>query len=303
MKKKVFALLMLLAVLFVSCRMPDNNPPYANDTNSGNALVSSSQQDTPSVGGNTTCIHSILSPQGDEIDCSFHTIPGELIGYVGKKNFTMWLTKCNSNKEENLDTDCTSRHLTIADFIDHFDIPRDIFEAINDNYLFSKNDYNLDVLYSGDTAIIESYYTSDRTAIFMEKQFILLVKARLNQDITQEERQAWIKTKSGTEWGFSNATTNHTVIRGIGYSDTFSAQPDQYSLPEIISHFQISQSELMTAIEWAHYALGWYDYTLNTAALFPASPPISSSKVTISTSERPYSIDSSYLIPMNSAAQ
>ena len=82
----------------------------------------------------------------------YHRIPAELIRYVGNERFEQEFETVYKDKEG----------YNIVNFIRVFELSEDNFKAIVQNYGMRMNEtteYDVDLLYSGDTQRIEAYFT------------------------------------------------------------------------------------------------------------------------------------------------
>ncbi len=109
---------------------------------------------TPEAGNSLSICRHMIVRDGVVVDNSYHTISDELILYVGKENAAAYFAK--KNAENATTTKCTT--VSIVDFVEYFNIPKDVFRNLTSS---SNLDYNTDAIYQG-TAAAESYYTSDR---------------------------------------------------------------------------------------------------------------------------------------------
>lgn len=228
---------------------PETNPPETSPVSGG-------------VGGPRGCIHSILV--GDSVqDNSFHSIDSYLISYVGSERFSEWIAERETHRAEYMNRECPAV-LTIAGFIKYFDIPREAFEAINNAYLLGSYDYNLDVLYSGDDAKIEEYYTSDRTDAYVRKHFALEFKYALDRYVRANCTQArlnWIDAKRQSQ---DLSTTAEPLRR---YAE-FTGNVNQCSAAELIAQFDIPRSEAEKAVQAAQMCTGLTGCTVDLDSLY-----------------------------------
>ena len=242
--KKLLITMLALVLLLTSCGIT-NTPADIPDETPTEAPIDTSESSTPNqdvdnVGGSQYCDHDVVYNHGVQ-DGSFHSIPGNLIDYVGQDEFDKWINKKTEDMLASNGGKYVSCFVSIVDFVNDFNFPRRDFEVINDNFLADAYDYNLDAIYAGKEAA-EAYYLSDRSQLIMEKRVIRRFKVLLelyveNQDDTAV--QNWIDEKNATEWGFSEATRSHIEIPGSGYSDEFRGGHSQYSIKEFIDYFDI----------------------------------------------------------------
>ncbi|GHV15115.1 hypothetical protein FACS1894219_11820 [Clostridia bacterium] len=176
MKKFLSICLGLIIVLSIaSCSTPINIPDINtqesvepnNDIISaiGGANVPQKPKIDPAdapVGGNITeCIHT------QTYNDSFHTITGLITDYIEKKfgenAYEVWKAEAAEINQNTDNSDCQFSELSIYSLIKHFAIPREDFESLytktGDYYTIN---YNVDVLYSGNDALVDAYYTQER---------------------------------------------------------------------------------------------------------------------------------------------
>lgn len=305
MKKYILVLLALVLVLtgcssVKSNSLDDTNPMLGNSqvgeipqeiTSNPSANVDQMNENmNNNVGGATSCIHSVVH-DGIEFDFSYHTIPGNLIQYVGDKEFDEWIeTKESEIQELYDDGTAICPFTTIVDFVNKFNIPREVFEALNDNYFSSIYDYNLDAIYAGEEEA-ETYYTSERLQHILEKRTIRLMKMDLRTYVKQEDSNAiteWCAKKNATDWVFSDTTRTTVELNRSGISSEFEALYSQYSLAEFINEFDIPSSVVAASFDkWKHPD---YTGTLNIEAL------CSIDDVALFTAVDPFEIDKNFII-------
>ncbi len=260
----IFITTIMLCLLLCACDSHENNNSTVDiktdnnnflnefdqlnkfDSQGDNAIPSETSDiyfnsENEAVGGGNPCKHDVVIGDGVE-DSSYHTIPGNLISYVGSERFYDWIEeKTNSMLKANNGKYIGCQIFTIVDFVKDFNIPRDVFEAMNDNFFSDYYDYNLEVIY-GDENDAEIYYSSDRTAIITEKRVIRRFKTKLHLYINDQSDIAfaeWVQKKNFGMWGFSEATQSHIKISESIYSDEFAGRYSQYSYAEFIEYFDI----------------------------------------------------------------
>jgi len=92
----------------------------------------------------TECTHS------ETFMNSYHEIPAVLKNLVGANEYAAWESSLSEDSCRN-----------IGDFIEHFDISREIFTAlVASTDLYYACDYPIDLLYGGDADAIEKYYST-----------------------------------------------------------------------------------------------------------------------------------------------
>ena len=256
--------------------------------------------DSTGIGGATYCIHTVVH-NGVDYDHSYHSIDSTLINYVnyqfGDDAFDTWVKEKrveivpapNDNYKS-----CTN--VTIVDLVEDFSIPREVFEALNDNYLAAGYDYNLDTIYAGKD-VAEVYYTSDRLQTVLEKEVLRFFKGKLVLYVNEQDHNAfnsWVESKKSTEWGFSEATKSHKEIAGFGYSDEFKGRQCQYSYAELIHTFNIPKE----VVEEAFAAVSQnpaFKGKLNIDALYSGIKSGSAIASADGTPKNPNDIDRSFI--------
>lgn len=270
----------------------DSTGPIEDTSNHGSESTDTEPvTDRPIIGGSLECVHTVY-------DRSYHQIDGHLIEYVvriyGQEAYDNWGVE--RRKEINLAPDesfdyCSN--FTIVDYVEDFNIPREVFEALNDNYLSCRYDYNLDAIYAG-KEVAEAYYRSDRSQVVLERKFLRNIKGQLKLYVETQDAEAitnWINEKNATEWGFSEATRSHIEIPGYGYSDEFRGGYSQYSIKEFIDYFDIPR-DVVEEI----YLRCWnpaLEGELDIDALFEAD---NGSNDSDRTDKKPLDIDRSYIV-------
>lgn len=259
----------LLQILLISCNFKENL--IVNDTdkvsNTNKDLENNTLQsliekndieisnDNLTIGGDSNyCCHDVMIDENFNYDNSYHSIPSELIFYIGENNFNQWIEKIKSYTLNEING-CND-YCTIINFIRDFNIPYDIFNYyMESTSMYYHYDYNLNVIYSDDDKIIEQYYTSDRIDDITKKRFINLIKSNIKSYLNENKNTEfieWINNKNNNKsWSYSDMTSKHQLINsGINikgdiyelYSDTFSCDNRQWSLIEAISYFNIPRS-------------------------------------------------------------
>lgn len=211
---------------------------------------------------NTPCIHMVML-DGVVLDNSYHSIDSTLIQYVGADAFADWVQE----KEAEPDGSCAYSHINIVDFVHDFEIPRAVFEQLNDNALVLYYDYNPDAIYGG-TA--DEYYTggdttSDRTQTILEKQVLLLFKSKLIDTAIADGRN------NITTWdiGSLSASTRDTLTRDCnGTIIDFQGNLCQFSVRSFLAAFGISLDTTETLFQEAKAAYSAYTGELDIYALY-----------------------------------
>ena len=274
---KKFLLFILTALILTGCAaqpvetgtdpipVPETSAPLPETTEAPPETTAPPETSPVSggVGGPYGCIHSLFIGNSMQ-DNSFHSIDSHLISYVGDERYSEWRDEIETRRAECMnDTECPYRFMTIAGFIKYFDIPREAFEAINNAYLLGSYDYNLDVLYSGDDAKIEEYYTSDRTDAYLHKKYMWYFKGELADYVNRNQStamSAWIDAKRQSQ---DLSSTAEPLRR---YAE-FTGNVNQCSAAELIAQFEIPRSEAEKALASAQ---AWYGskYTIDLDSLY-----------------------------------
>ncbi len=320
MKKiSIFIILFLLISQLVACNNSNSginndfidnetdtielNSPGISDDRSDDPVIDTSDESESNlpnqglvdVGGSKYCDHDVLINHG-VVDRSFHTIPGNLINYVGQDKFYKWVEKKEEDMLASNDGKCDIYSFSIVDFVEEFNIPRRDFEVINDNFLADLYDYNLDAIYAGKEEA-EAYYLSDRSQLIREKRFIRSFKSQLRLYVEKQDAEAvqnWITEKNSTEWGFSEATRSHIEIPGSGYSDEFRGGYSQYTFAEFVDYFCIPR-DVVEEI-YLRCQGSTFTGTLNIDALFSTEAKAYESNNSDKTDKNPLAIDRSYIV-------
>ncbi len=172
----------------------------------------------PNIDGEEAkCIHYNV------FDDSFHKISGVLIDYVGASTFDSWL---KSKKDGFIPVmEGCSVETDILKFIKDFKIEKEIFEELYYNsIMYYTCDYNIDILYSGDESIINTYYTT-------RGDYAEMIYRSTDYEIKRNLRNL-IGVKAGA-W-----EKEHGYTYCVGWS-----------IPEIIYDFAIPRSDVEKIIE------------------------------------------------------
>jgi len=188
---------------------------------------------------------------------SFHNFSGALIDYVGEKEFAAWLDQTAKDKKIYENTNCIYYYCNIVRFVRDFDIKREEFQAILDNIgvVYYRYDYNLDIIYSEDEKLIDQYYCSGKQR---ENKYLL------NECLYGIKFDLWVYIRDNFADEFEQwvREMNDSKI----YSNEFTGDMRQWSIPEFIARFNVSRekveeiidryivdrepTEIMTAIEF-----------------------------------------------------
>ncbi len=96
---------------------------------------------------------------------SYHSYPSTLTEYVGNEEFDLWYYGGKTERSDDT-TVCGFPERNIKAFIDHFQIPRDVFER-----LCGTNAHDIDLLYSDDLEAIDAYYRDFKAFVFSDRRF------------------------------------------------------------------------------------------------------------------------------------
>jgi hypothetical protein len=258
MKRNILICLILIAVIIISaCSNHDaeaaqviavDNTPEVIDTvydaesTQNNAAhdieLSNELEEELSLGGYHECRHQ----------SSFHSFPWQLLDLIEMEAFYSWLADMRAMDDSISDPTCLTPHVNIVNFVRHFDISREDFQTILDNdpiyYVRHHFGHDLDVLFSGDDALIEQFYTTGhlRRHEVQQYEFMWMLKnslfyyAESNHPVQLDN---WIDSKNtANNWQFSP------------YNTEFTASIRQWSIPDIIHTFNIPRSFVEQEIHW-----------------------------------------------------
>ena len=258
----------------------------------------STETTQPPIGGSRSCIHTSFGEYVD-YDMSYHAIDGTLIRYVGEEQYETWSKERKAEQGVERNRKRCNTHGTIYDFVKDFDFPREVFEALNDNYLRGGYDYNLDVIYASREET-EAYYTSDRTQKTIKKWDVNTLKGRLKSyvnSIDDTANEKWIARKNETEWGFSDATRSHIKITNMygtySYSDEFTGHIAQYGFAEYIKEFNIPKSVVEDIVKDVFVAR---DFTIDVDRLYSELDSETLFKTADGKNIDPYVVDEQFIV-------
>lgn len=176
--KKILLIILLLSVVLnvVACANPGNNIMNQGDhLDEGVNILNVSSKENNSITmqpqveeehqGNFEETNVLIEEQpcgGAELcpihPLEFHSYNYLLISYVGNENFAEWV-ETNSNLTSTIEG--CPYYGNIYRFIQHFDIPREVFEA---NYygtpIYYYEDHNVELLYGENENAVNQYYMS-----------------------------------------------------------------------------------------------------------------------------------------------
>ena len=212
----------------------DNNVSM-NEYNTINELNSVLETTVISIGGPSYCPHSLKS-NGIDIEDSYHEISGTLIQYIGEEKSNEWFTRYNNNFEM----------YNIEQFVNDFDIPRDIFEFLYfyDGVTKYNIDYNIEAIYNKKC---DEYYNEnnfdERYSLFNINYYTSCLKSNLLDYIKQNQADhfsAWVEKLNKTgEW--CHASVPDGLPEGFM---VFTGQIGRWNISEFIDEFQISDNIL-----------------------------------------------------------
>ena len=216
---------------------------------------------TPSVGGFTPCVHTVMYGTVDLCN-AFHTVPGVFGHYVGLDAFNEFIDYWEANRKHAVEKTSCGQASVLLDFIEYFQITKEEFEEINERYLKTTADYNVDAIYGGMEAA-DAYYAGDRLQPVLEKTVLSRYKGRLILYVNQtaaETKQTWLteKTEALQEIWEDEAL----VFRG---------DLDLFSLPEIISYFSIPRETAEKLYNEVYKVYSDCERTLDLDAIYRAA--------------------------------
>ncbi len=179
MKNKFLLAVVSAMLLLTSCAQSNTSSTVSASSDSTDSVESS-------IISSETVPESEVSASNDEIEMgsesescdehvfSYHYITTDLLNYVGQDIFDKWADEFSNDEYGRI-----QEGLNIQSFIEHFDIPREVFEEIintcadnlieadptedRDEYLeeYGYTDAQIDALYSGDQAKINEAFCGD----------------------------------------------------------------------------------------------------------------------------------------------
>lgn len=175
------------------------------------------------IGGSFKCPHT----------WSFHSFSGMLIDGLGIDWDTLvaWSDEKVAFSSTQTNLPCEYFHSNIYEFLFDFNIPRDKLEELNHTTnLYYVEDYNSDILYSGDYNIINEYYINDPNAKYNQRKSIELgIKNDIITYVGRDEYKKWL--------------TELDIPTSPKYYDV------QWSIAEAVYRFDISQEALYKMID------------------------------------------------------
>lgn len=267
MKQRLFLIIIstyFMLILF-SCKTTSNNGGERLDPNmavDGDNTISAACIDDSNAGlgggADGDCIHKNLNPIGIAVDESYHSYYGNLINGDNATAFQAWIKDTDNRENRN-----------IYNLINVLKIDRDYLEALNSlqSSCYYYFDYNTDILYGGDIAAADNYYSTaiERVDEYMIKYYLLKFKGELNNFIKNDSRyNEWLDIKkSADDWYYCKYNGNEIY----GVDGIFSGDFRQWSIAEAVEYFNIEQSVLEDIAAIANQA-ALYSCSINIAALY-----------------------------------
>ncbi len=139
------------------------------------------QKPGPMGGTNVCTVHSVMS---------YHSYSQEMIDLVGEENFNDWI---NASEKSAPRDGCAFPDSNVFQFINHFGIKREELEQVYYNTpCYYNRVLNLDVLYSGDSELVDEYYrNTDYLDSVREKRQALLI---FKSSIRNGDPDLWTET-------------------------------------------------------------------------------------------------------------
>ena len=248
MKKKTWFLwiiLCLLTVNLIACQQTytptdhSSEPTEEVNTPSVNTEPTEATEDSvsteapnieqPPVGGTEFCpVHYY----------TYHQMPGLLIDDLGE-DFDLWI---ESYAIDDPETECLNDGGTIKAFIDYFQIPREQFEEVCINEWSCI--HNIDLLYSNDLDAIEAYYRD--------------IDSR---EETEHKQDLFALAKNSII--IDNVANIEEILENGTDEEKRKTIPERISIFELVAEYDVSQSELETALREAKKNRGYdveYEY-------------------------------------------
>ena len=228
-----FILFLITSCSFVNEKQIENEPGLQDGALKVIPTVDNETGFDEGLGGTEDyCIHDVVSyhiPGGFEYDGSYHAISGDLIQQVGFNEFDAWTKITNDNLELS----------NIVEFVKYFEFDKLLFQSLinTKTSLYYRFDYNIDVIYSEDTYLIEKYYTSgmDRIGDIITKKYLLIFKNQLYNYLLNEHKDEfnkWVNEKNlNNDWKYCELS-DLTVVN-------FDGNIRQWSISEVVTTFNI----------------------------------------------------------------
>lgn len=170
MKMQLLLCILLVGCILASCshrNLVVESSTTASSENDQSLVQSADNTSASEISSSTDVVESEVQSSGEsalgEVGgyyemCSehapyYHVIDYDLILYVGEDNFNAWTNSFAVTDEYGR----PQEGISIASFLQHFDVPRDIVEANSDYY----SEDQLDAIYSGDQSQINEAFCGD----------------------------------------------------------------------------------------------------------------------------------------------
>jgi len=211
---------------------------------------------------------------GDFRECNlhsahFHALDAFILSMVSVEDFVEWSAPLRAEMRNSQAGCCL---INLSTFIDHFELSRDDLQrVINENprVIFSFH-YNLDILFSGDTALIEQYYciSNERTHSTMARErevdylsrkiMGLQQTVNVNVRMSRHYHDIWTYARFMTPGGMSMFSRWMQDLVDSG-------QYDRVNIVELVNYFRIPRH----AFEGFVNEFNMYLFThYNTDAIF-----------------------------------
>ena len=191
MKNKFLLAVVFAMLLLTSCAQNNTSSTVSASSDSTDSVESS-------IISSETVPESEVSASNDEIEMggesescdehvfSYHYITTDLLNYVGQDIFDKWADEFSNDEYGRI-----QEGLNIQSFIEHFDIPREVFEEIiNTCYAesvltFLNERRDSDILPQYSNELLSQYY--GQTLAFVTKQFVF---DKTNPSILETRKKA-----------------------------------------------------------------------------------------------------------------
>ena len=179
MKNKLLLAVISAMLLLTSCAQSNTSSTVSTSSDSTDSVESSVVNSEPIPESEVSDSHNEVEMGSESESCdehvfSYHYITTDLLNYVGQDIFDKWADEFSNDEYGRI-----QEGLNIQSFIEHFDIPREVFEEIintcadnlieadptedRDEYLedYGYTDAQIDALYSGDQAKINEAFCGE----------------------------------------------------------------------------------------------------------------------------------------------
>ena len=242
----IYIFIILIIFLLTSCssvkdKQIDKESGIPEIVSEALPAVNNETDSNEAIGGlDDLCIHYVVSnhiPGGFEYDGSYHSISGDLINQIDNDKYNEWRKITNDDLES----------FNIVGFVEYFNFDKLLFQTIVNTRAstYYWTDYNIDVIYSGDAALIEKYYTSgmERIGDILKRNYLLFFKDQLFAYLLNErsdEFNEWVKKKnSNDDWKYCELSELIPV--------NFDGNIRQWSIAEVVTAFNIPKDDVEKA--------------------------------------------------------